>query len=156
MRLLVLSLGLAIGVPVSRQSPDQATADQPKLSLEEHIAKVIGPDTVDCGTHSLAAADPIPLINSLLCARDMSDLHKPFQMIQRGPGEDSEIARGFVGRADGSVWYFEYDSAPCGGPGCAERFVTTSCPWGHIVVEHDRDRPQVYFGCSSVPLRPGR
>ena len=44
----------------------------------------------------------------------------------QGPGIDSQLAWGMLTRS-GRVMRFEYDSAPCGGPGCNERFVVRDC-----------------------------
>jgi hypothetical protein len=44
----------------------------------------------------------------------------------QGPGIDSQVAWGMLTRG-GHVMRFEYDSAPCGGPACNERFVVRDC-----------------------------
>ena len=76
---------------------------------------------------------------SLACARDALKQHKPFRVIQRGPGEDSEIAVGVVAESNGFTRWFDYDSAPCGGSGCRERFLTRACFLHDVVVIHDAD-----------------
>jgi hypothetical protein len=110
-----------------------------KVPLEDHIRSLIGSDAIDCGTHSREKSVPEEMHRSLACARDAETQHKPFRVVQRGPGEDSEFAVGIMGRRDGSVLWFNYDSAPCGGPGCADRFSTKPCSLSDVLVVHDAD-----------------
>ena len=122
--------------------PDGAAWQAQKLSLEAHIQQLTGPATVDCGTHTwtmLLRATPKreAMHRSLACARDATKQHNPFRIIQRGPGTDSEVAFGVLGQADGSVLWFDYDSAPCGGPRCSPRFETKPCLLSNVVVIHD-------------------
>jgi len=123
-----------------------------KMSLEAHLHQVIGFDAVDCGTHTRDKPVPEAMHESLACARDTERQHRAFRIIQRGPSEDSEFAVGVLGKPDGSILWFEYDSAPCGGPACAERFETTPCLLSAIAVIHDaQGRHQ--FACIRF-LRP--
>ena len=111
----------------------------PKRSLEAHIQQLTGPDAVDCGTHQRATPIPEAMHQSLACARDAANQHKPFRIIQRGPSEDSEIAFGLIAEWNGSTRWFEYDSGPCGGPGCREFFDTRACLLPNVVVIHNAD-----------------
>jgi len=61
------------------------------------------------------------------CIRAARDHREGFGFSVEGPGIDSYLATGLVGAADGTVQRFCYDSAPCGGPQCPERFVTRPC-----------------------------
>jgi hypothetical protein len=45
-----------------------------------------------------------------------------------GQGIDSIVASGLIGKTDGTIARFWYDSAPCGGPRCDERFEVRACP----------------------------
>ena len=110
----------------------------PKMSLEAHIQQWTGPDAVDCGTHQ-GESNPEAMLQSLACAREAANQHRPFQVIQRGQGEDSEIAVGVFAKRNGSTRWFEYDSAPCGGPGCRERFLTRACSLSSVKVLHEAE-----------------
>lgn len=118
-----------------------------KMSLEEHIQQLTRFETVDCGTHTRATASPEAMLQSLACARDAAERHKPFRVIQRGPGMDSEIGLGVLGTADGSALWFDYDSAPCGGPDCRERFETKPCLLADVVVIHVDAQGRHAFRC---------
>jgi hypothetical protein len=107
-----------------------------KKSLETHIQEVTGPpaSVVSCGEYGIQPPATTPynltnLQNSLACARDAARHSKPFRIVVQGVSEDSRTAYGVLskvvaGRDQGVVW-FEDDSAPCGGPYCAERFETS-------------------------------
>jgi hypothetical protein len=110
-----------------------------RMSLETHIQQLIGPDAVDCGTQQRGSSIPEAMHQSLACARDAANQHRSFQFIQWVQGEDSEIAFGVIGDRSGSTRWFDYDSAPCGGPGCRERFDTRACPLSSVVVVHEAD-----------------
>lgn len=130
-----------------------ATVAVQKRSLDQHIEQAVGPEVVDCGTFSTihsgvamppreastATSKPDSMYESLTCARDAAKQKKAFRLVQRGPSLDSEIATGVIGRADGSVMWFVYDSAPCGGPGCDSRFTTEPCELSSVVVIHRTD-----------------
>jgi hypothetical protein len=111
----------------------------PRMSLEAHIQQFTGPDAVDCGTQQRLPSNPEAMLQSLVCARDAANQHKPFRVIQRGPGDDSEIAFGVFAERNGSTRWFDYDSAPCGGSGCREMFATNVCLLSNVVVVHDAD-----------------
>ena len=117
------------------------TGQQPtRQSLEAHILQEVSVEPVDCGTHPLNQADPDALHRSLACARDAHKNHLAFKVVQRGPGVDSEIALGLLGLRDGAMLWFSYDSGPCGGPMCNERFEARRC-WGDDLplVAHEAD-----------------
>jgi hypothetical protein len=105
------------------------------MSLEAHIQQLTGPDAVDCGTQQRGTSIPEAMHQSLACARDTANQHKAFRFVQWVQGEDSEIAFGVLGERDGSTLWFDYDSAPCGGPGCAERLETKRCQLSNVVVD---------------------
>jgi hypothetical protein len=111
----------------------------PKRSLEAHIQQLTGPDAVDCGTHQGATPIPEAMHQSLACAHDAATQHKPFRIIQRGNGVDSELASGVFAEWNGTTRWFDYDSAPCGGPMCRERFLTRACFLFNVVVIHDAE-----------------
>jgi hypothetical protein len=113
-----------------------------RVALEVHVRQVVGADAINCGTYTRAAAMPEELNEALECARRATTKKRAFQVIQRGPSEDSEIAFGVLGKADGDVLWFDYDSAPCGGPQCQERFETVACRLVDIGVERDPDGAQ--------------
>lgn len=98
-----------------------------KVSLEAHIEEVTGPNAVDCGRHDPRTNDEDAMMKSLKCVVDAAAASKPFRAIRGQQGIDSQIAHGLLGKADGKILRFWYDSAPCGGPGCAERFDVRPC-----------------------------
>ena len=98
-----------------------------KMSLEQHIQQVIGLDSIDCGTIPRGPVSEATLRQSLACARDAVSRKKVFRLVQWLQGIDSEVATGLFVDREGSILFFYWDSQPCGGPGCAERFATNAC-----------------------------
>jgi hypothetical protein len=99
-----------------------------KISLEAHLEATVGANALDCGRHGRSANDEDAMAKSLKCGLEAAMSGKPFQTIRDEQGIDSQIAYGLLSKADGRVLFFTYDSAPCGGPGCASRFETRTCP----------------------------
>lgn|SRR4030095_14786699 len=92
--------------------------------LEQYIGDVTGRESVvNCGEYA-ASTPPSKesLLKSLACADDSVKQHKPSRIVVHMLGEDSSLAHGMLSDDMGRAFYFDYDSAPCGGPGCAERF----------------------------------
>jgi hypothetical protein len=105
-----------------------------KASVESHVQDVTGPNAIDCGTYTSAIYTPEAMSKSVDCARDAVKEHRGVRFLHRGPSDDSEIATGFVAGPNGATFWFEYDSAPCGGPGCAERFETKPCDLSQVQI----------------------
>ena len=53
---------------------------------------------------------------------------RSFYFSIEGSGVDSYGATGLMKIPNGALQRFSYDSSPCGGPGCAERFEVWTCP----------------------------
>jgi hypothetical protein len=79
---------------------------------------------VNCGEY--AASTPLSkeaLLKSLACAEDSAKQQKPSRLVLYRQGNDSSLAEGVLSDARGGAFFFQYNSAPCGGPGCAEEFI---------------------------------
>jgi hypothetical protein len=111
-----------------------------RLSIEAHIARLTGPNAVDCGRHGARTNDGEAMTKSLNCGIDAAMRGKPFRIIKDEQGIDSLIAHGLLGRADGKILMFSYDSAPCGGPRCGELFETEPCSSSPSVTVDQRGR----------------
>jgi hypothetical protein len=99
-----------------------------KVSLETHLEGMVGANALDCGRHSRSDNDEAAMTKSLKCGLDAAMSGKAFRVIRDEQGIDSQIAYGLLSKEDGKILYFEFDSAPCGGPGCPSRFQTRACP----------------------------
>lgn len=114
----------------------EAIQQIPGKSLEAHIQEVTGRESVvNCGEYELSTRRSVEILRkSLACAEDAETQHKPFRIVVHSVSEDSSVADGVLSTANGAVFWFHYDSAPCGGPGCAEQFETKACPLSDVVV----------------------
>ena len=135
--LQLVILGLFIGVfghTFTSTTTAQISADKWPLPvrLREHIERMTGTDATDCG--QLGALPPPPgdttryVERQIGCGTAAIKARKAFWAIQWLPGLDSSVCTGLLAGRDGTTYRFSYDSAPCGGPGCADRFVLERCP----------------------------
>lgn len=116
--------------------------------LVAHVTRLTGADPIDCGR--LRPARPSVQVTAdqaqpaLECARNAAQQRKPFWTSIGRQGIDSIVVDGLLGSTDGVIYRFDYDSAPCGGPGCPSRFTTARCEFPTLV---DRNQA-VAFACS--------
>jgi hypothetical protein len=61
------------------------------------------------------------------CMAKAYDAGESFYFSIEGSGVDSYVATGLMRAGSGTLQRFWYDSAPCGGPGCPERFHFATC-----------------------------
>jgi hypothetical protein len=99
--------------------------------VEHYVTQVAGGAAVDCGTirHGLVEWTLTPEEEEQIstCATAAHAEGRPFYFYEWGPGTDSHLAKGHVGTGDGELVGFSYDSAPCGGDCCSERFTIRPC-----------------------------
>ena len=102
-----------------------AQRPDPVEDLRPYVHRFTGPDPLECGRHLLirheglwVPADEATLQKSVVCGTAAASAKRPFWTFKQDQGIDSWIATGILGTADGTIYRFRYDSAPCGGPGC--------------------------------------
>ena len=103
----------------------------PRAGLQHYLDHSVGADAIRCGAfvrrpleaHALSTEEAQA---SSSCLTDAFRGKRSAYFFVQGPGIDSEVAWGMLTRG-GQVMRFEYDSAPCGGPACNERFVVRDC-----------------------------
>jgi len=110
-----------------------------KESLEAHIQEVTGRESVvNCGEYEVSVSpSKEALRKSLACADDSMKQRKPSRIVVHVQGEDSALAHGVLPDAAGRAFFFDYDSAPCGGPMCAESFEKKTCWVSNVEVVPD-------------------
>jgi len=104
----------------------------PRHGVQHHVEAYAGHLAVPCGVYqrggfgegrSLSPEEAKAVSQCMTTAlRD----GKPSYFFVAGSGIDSQLAWGVVSTG-GRLARFDYDSAPCGGPGCRERFQTVEC-----------------------------
>ena len=103
----------------------------PFADFQARVKQLVGPDAVDCGQHRLLKPlTPAPmseLEKSLACGLEAAGKKRGFWMSFQLQGIDSTIFYGVAGTADGTMFSVNYDSAPCGGPGCEPSFSAQAC-----------------------------
>jgi hypothetical protein len=104
----------------------------PRHGMEHYVSRESGSGAVGCGSfirepmqpHSLSAEESA---RASACMTEAYRSGRPAFFYVAGPGIDSQLGWGLVS-TQGSIRRFHYDSAPCGGAGCKERFTTSPCP----------------------------
>lgn len=138
-RLTLRVVGVLLLILIGARASSSAQASQsggvsPQLPIElrNYLKKFIDDAPVDCGQYflgpSFRQADSDQLQKSIACAIDSGSAHKSSLAFTQGQGIDSIVISGLLGTAAGQIFRFEYDSAPCGGAGCAGRFSIQGCP----------------------------
>ncbi len=132
---IVLALVSILMVCVPKMFGGDAEERIRHKSLEEHLVEVAGKDATNCG-QVFGGVIPSEKADSMLaCIDGAVDQKKGFRFTVVVPGIDSEIAEGFAGKS-GLKFFFHYDSAPCGNPGCGEYFLKVMCDSFGIVSNH--------------------
>lgn len=122
--------------------------------LRAYVERFTGPNASDCGHHVLSRttspAGATDLQRALACAFGAAKDRRPFWAFKQDQGMDSFLFQGLLGTVDGTVYQFWYDSAPCGGPGCAGRFSLSRCDKPTVVVFRNG---RTQFGCDDLKER---
>jgi len=107
-----------------------------RKSLETYIEEVTGRESVvNCGEYPWCKSrSKEALQESLACAEGSTKQQKPFRIVLHVMGTDSFGAYGVLSDATGRAFFFAYDSQPCGGPDCAERFSKKACRLSEVSV----------------------
>jgi hypothetical protein len=119
------------------------------MELRSYIEQFAGPNAADCGQFFLVRPLTAPGIEELRrflsCGLDAAKSRKPFWTLKQEQGIDSAVFQGLLGTADGTIFRFSYDSAPCGGPGCAGRFSIQRCERPAVIA--NSEQRQADFRC---------
>jgi hypothetical protein len=110
--------------------------------LAERLRIATGGGAIDCGLELNAGFtrpgfSPYFVRQAFVCTQTARASGWPFQLLIQQPGAGSTIVTGLVGTSIGAVSRFSYDSARCGGPGCAEGFEIRPCPRPALVENED-------------------
>lgn len=107
------------------------------IELQSYVERFTGPRPTDCGLHSLVrpfeTASVEELQRSVTCGIEAAKGQKAFWAFTQLQGIDSLVFNGLLGTADGIIFRFSYDSAPCGNPSCPGKFNIERCERPAIV-----------------------
>jgi hypothetical protein len=114
--------------------------------LRGYVERFTGPAPSDCGLRPLVrpftAASAEELQRSVACGLAAAKGRTPFWAFHQVQGIDSLVFYGLLGTAEGIIFRFSYDSAPCGGPGCPGSFTIARCDKPLVM-----GRGRADFGC---------
>jgi hypothetical protein len=107
----------------------------PRYGLQHYLGRLVAPDAVSCGLYRRLGygvdemwltREESTAVASCMTAAVRARRRAFFHVA--GSRFDSRWAWGLVATEFGHLKRFDYDSAPCGGPGCPEHFETLDCP----------------------------
>lgn len=134
--------GRTTEVALSLEVMELTHMKDPEADLLKFVARFTGNSPVECGRNlvdysqrSIRPVTRAQLQLSLNCAENALKERKPFWTFQQLQGIDSWIAEGLLGTQEGDAYRFNYDSAPCGGPGCTSRFAIERCLKPTVVID---------------------
>ena len=118
---------------------DQLRSSDP---VETFVQPLTGAQAEDCGRHRHFSQVDV-LTKSLECAIAASAKRRPFWTIKYEAGAQElgfvpSLAHGLLGKSDGTIVIFWWDSAACGDPGCSARFTVESCSVPAVVADGSR------------------
>ena len=136
-----LSIILATALAACGTAPEPDFPEVPKApvrhqqalpDLTSFVTRVAGAPPIDCGQYPLSRrphAD-VPreeLQRSLACGLDAQRARRAFWTMFQLQGQESWMAEGFVGAADGTIFLYAYNDSPCGTVGCPATFTLRRC-----------------------------
>ena len=128
----------------------RAPIDPHVVDMSRRVFEITGASPRECGrfprrdlTVRHAGATRDELEGAVRCARQAMRDRQPFWTFVEQPGIDSWVAHGLLRTASGDVRWFEYDSDPCGGPGCKSDLSLHPCR--EVAVTPEADEPD--FTC---------
>ena len=128
--------------------------------LADRLRAMTGDGVVDCGLEVNLLLEPSSFSSYFLhpafaCTETALASGWPFQLLLRQRSGHSTIVTGLIGTSAGAVSRFNYDSAPCGGPGCASAFEVRPCARPALVESGDT-ADVVCEPASTLPEPPSR
>lgn len=96
-------------------------------SLEKRIEAVTGSKALDCGRLGIRASEQA-FTEALRCGLKSAKQGKAFRITKQEQGIDSMVMHGLLGKPDGTIFRFSYDSDVSGGILGLARFSIRACP----------------------------
>jgi hypothetical protein len=134
--LLLLALG----------SCSACSADQ--CELDDDLRLFAGDGARDCGT--VGFDDDRAKVDG--CVADAFDAEAPFMARYERQSTDSKVIMAVAANTEGKVKLFQWDSAPCGGPGCDAVTDVRSCDGAALSEETSEDPLALPISCERVGL----
>jgi hypothetical protein len=115
--------------------------------VELHVSEVVGPVAYSCGRIRTVAPVTLTQLRLIVsCARRVAGQPAAFAAIVERPSIDSDVADGLIGRSDGQILYFRFDSHPYAASTGRATFETSPCPRPDVV-EGTRPESGAQFVC---------
>lgn len=116
-------------------------------ALDDDLRLFAGNAARDCGT---AAQGERARVDA--CVAEAFDAGEPFIARYERAGVDSKVVTAVAGNSVGAIKLFQWDSAPCGGPGCAPVTDVQACEGAELNPETSEDPDALPVRCEKLGL----
>ena len=119
-----------------------------ECALDDDVRLFAGDSARDCG--SVGPTDDRAKVDG--CVADAFEAGAPFIARYQRAGEDSKLVSAVAGNTEGTIKLFQWDSAPCGGPGCDPVTDVQSCEGPALTEQTSEDPLALPITCDRVGL----
>jgi hypothetical protein len=123
-------------------------ACQSQCKLDDDVRQFAGDSARDCGT--IGALGDRADVDA--CVAEAFDAGEAFIARFERMGVDSRVVTAVASNTAGTVKLFQWDSAPCGGPGCDPVTDVQSCEGPSLNPETSSDPDALPISCESLGL----
>jgi hypothetical protein len=123
-------------------------ACQSQCQLDDDLHQFAGESARDCGTAKVA--DDRASVDA--CVAEAFQAGAAFLARYERMGVDSKVVTALAANSAGTVKFFQWDSAPCGGPGCDPVTDVQSCEGPSLNPETSSDPNALPISCESQGL----
>lgn len=125
--------------------------DGSECVLNDDLRQFAGNSARDCGTVTVADERT----DTDACVVAAFEAGEPFIARYERMGIDSKVVTAVASNTDGKIKVFQWDSAPCGGPGCDPVTDVQNCnePTLNPAASESRDELPILCGGDALPER---
>lgn len=116
-----------------------------ECALDDDLRLFAGDGARDCG--SVRVGGDRSDVDA--CVAEAFEAGEPFIARYERQGVDSKVVAAVASNREGTVEVFQWDSAPCGGPGCAPVTDAQLCDGPALTAETSEDRSALPISCDS-------
>jgi hypothetical protein len=125
-----------------------ACCSSDECALDDDLRQFAGNEARDCGS-ARAGGDRSDVD---ACVAEAFEAGEPFIARYELQGLDSKVVAAVASNSEGTVELFQWDSAPCGGPGCAPVTDVQLCEGPALRAKTSGDSLALPISCDRVGL----
>jgi hypothetical protein len=119
-----------------------------ECALDDDLRLFAGDGARDCG--SVSAGGDRADVDA--CVAEAFEAGEPFIARYESRGVDSKVVSAIASNSEGTVKLFQWDAAPCGGPGCDPVTDVQLCDGPALSAETSEDSSALPISCDRIGL----